>query len=51
VPKDLFSCNGFQGQYIFIIPSKHLTIVRMGLKEDPEFDVNEFLRDIIASIQ
>jgi CubicO group peptidase (beta-lactamase class C family) len=51
VPKDLFSCNGFQGQYIFIIPSKHLTIVRMGLKEDPEFDVNEFLSEIIGSIQ
>jgi len=51
VPKDLFSCNGFQGQYIFIIPSKEMIIVRTGLAEDPEFDVNEFLSDIIASIQ
>ena len=51
VPEDVFSCNGFQGQYIFIIPGRHLTVVRMGLKEDPEFDVNGFLRDIIASVQ
>lgn len=50
VPRDLYSCNGFQGQYIFIIPSKGLTIVRMGLAADPKFDVNEFLKNIIASI-
>ena len=50
VPRDLYSCNGFQGQYIFIIPSKGLTIVRMGLAADPKFDVNEFLKEIIASI-
>lgn len=50
VPRDLYSCNGYQGQYIFIIPSTGLTIVRMGLTEDPKFNVNEFLKDIIASI-
>ena len=51
VPKDLFSANGFQGQFVFIIPSKDLVIVRTGLAEDPEFDVNEFLRDILNSIE
>jgi len=51
VPKDLFSANGFQGQFVFIIPSKEIVIVRTGLTEDPEFDVNGFLRDILASIE
>ncbi len=51
VPTDLFSCNGFQGQYVFIIPSKHLVIVRTGLKENPNFDVNKFLSEIISNIQ
>ena len=51
VPKDLFSANGFQGQFVFIIPSKDIVIVRTGLTEDPEFDVNGFLRDILASIK
>jgi len=51
VPKDLFSCNGYQGQWVFIIPSKELVIVRTGLTEDPEFDVNGFLKDILNSIE
>lgn len=50
-PTDLYSCNGFQGQHIFIIPSKDLVIVRMGLKEDPGFDFNNFLKEITASIK
>lgn len=50
VPKDMFSCNGYQGQYVFIIPSKDLVIVRTGLKENPDFNVNNFLSEIISSI-
>jgi len=51
VSKDLFSCNGYQGQYVFIIPSKKLVVVRFGLTENPEFNVNTFLNEIISSIQ
>lgn len=50
VPKDLFSCNGYQGQHVFIIPSKDVVIVRMGLTENPEFDFDTFLKGILASI-
>lgn len=50
-PNDLFSCDGYQGQHIFIIPSKDLVIVRMGLTEAPEFDFNQLLKEILASIQ
>ncbi len=50
VPKDLFSCNGYQGQHVFIIPSKDLVIVRTGLAEEPEFDVNNFLSTIVKSV-
>jgi len=51
VPKDLFSCNGYQGQRVFIIPSKDIVIVRMGLTEDSDFNFDEFLKDILATIQ
>jgi len=51
VPKDLFSCNGFQGQMVFIIPSKHLVVVRTGLTEDPEFDFNAFLKGILEGVK
>ncbi len=50
VPKDLFSANGYQGQFVFIIPSKELVVVRTGLAEAPNFDVNTFLSDIIAAL-
>ncbi|WP_291867405.1 serine hydrolase [Maribacter sp.] len=51
VPRDMYSANGFQGQYVMVIPSKDLVVVRMGLAENPIFDVNAFLRDIIKSIK
>ena len=51
VPSDLYSANGFQGQYVFVIPSKSLVIVRTGLAEEPEFDVNGFLSSVIAAIR
>ena len=50
-PKDLFSCNGYQGQWVIIIPSKELVIVRTGLVEDPDFDINGFLKDILSSME
>tara|TARA_R110002050_G_scaffold16019_2_gene49147 strand:- start:247705 stop:249033 length:1329 start_codon:yes stop_codon:yes gene_type:complete len=50
VPRDLFSANGFQGQRVFIIPSKDLVIVRTGLAEEPEFNINTFLSEILSAI-
>lgn len=50
VPRDLFSANGFQGQHVFVIPSEDLVIVRFGLAEHPEFDVNVFLKEIIQAV-
>ncbi|MFT6929904.1 MAG: CubicO group peptidase (beta-lactamase class C family) [Sediminicola sp.] len=51
VPRDLYSANGYEGQYVFIIPSKELVIVRTGLAEDPIFDINEFISEVIATIK
>lgn len=51
VPRDLYSANGYQGQYVFVIPSKDLVVVRTGLMEEPDFDVNGFLREVVQAIQ
>ena len=51
VPRDLYSANGYQGQYVFVMPSKDLVIVRTGLAEDPEFDVNKFISEVIKAIK
>lgn len=50
VPKDLFSCNGYEGQHVFIIPSKDLVVVRTGLAEEPYFDVNGILSNIVKAV-
>ena len=50
VPRDMFYCNGYQGQQVAIIPSKDLVVVRMGLTEYPDFNFNAFLGGITQSI-
>ncbi len=51
-PKDVYSCNGFQGQIIFIIPAHDMVIVRMGLKgENDGFDFNGLLKGVIGSLK
>jgi CubicO group peptidase (beta-lactamase class C family) len=47
-PDDMFFADGYQGQYIFIIPSLHVVIVRLGAGEDG-FDANNFLKEVVAS--
>jgi CubicO group peptidase (beta-lactamase class C family) len=51
VPKEMYYCSGYQGQMVAIFPSHDLVIVRMGLKEDPEFDFNGLLSGIVGSLK
>jgi CubicO group peptidase (beta-lactamase class C family) len=51
VPSDLFMCKGHDGQFIFIIPSLHLVVVRTGFSKDKSFDSQKFLTSIISAIQ
>ncbi len=50
-PKDMFSANGYQGQRVFIIPSKDLVIVRFGLIGDAGVDFNTFLQEVTEAVQ
>jgi len=47
VPVDLFYADGYGGQFIYIIPSKKLVVVRLGLHKIRE---NKFLKEVIAAI-
>ena len=53
VPEDMFSCNGHDGQQIYIIPSKDLVVVVLGYSPKPDkvIDFNGLLRDIIAECE
>lgn len=50
-PRDLYYCSGYQGQMIAIIPSLDMVIVRLGLKENPAFNFNGFLKGIISAVK
>lgn len=43
-PADMYYADGYAGQYVFIIPSKKLIIVRLGFEN---FNENELLRNIL----
>lgn len=52
-PEDMFSCQGHDGQEIYIIPSKELVVVVLGYSPKPDhvIDFNGLLRDIIAAVK
>jgi hypothetical protein len=50
VPGDMYYCDGYAFEDIYIIPSKKLVAVRLGLMLDHSFDENAFLKSIIESI-
>ena len=49
VPQDAFFAEGHWGQYIVVIPSKHMVIVRTGDERDSTaLDVDTFVKDAMA---
>ncbi|MBF0666277.1 MAG: serine hydrolase [Brevundimonas sp.] len=51
IPADAISANGNRGQYVIIVPSRKIVIVRRG--EDPagaRFDHIAFTRDVLAAL-
>ena len=52
VPRDTFAAMGNRGQYVVIMPSRDIVIVRRG--EDPvgtRFDIVAFTRDVLAAME
>jgi len=50
VPRDLFMCCGHDGQYIYIIPSLQLVVVRTGFSKNDDFDPQKFLTSVVESL-
>lgn len=53
VPEDMYSCNGHEGQRIFIVPSKELVVVVLGYspKAGGGMDFETLLKDIVDTIK
>ena len=49
VPSSMYSFNGYQGQYVFILPEQDLVIVRMGLTKNADLDA--LISGVIESIK
>lgn len=51
VPRDMYSLRGFEGQYVTIIPSRKLVVVRMGLSlKEKAWDHEQFLVDVLEAL-
>lgn len=51
VPADAFFCQGFEGQFVTVIPSRKLVIVRLGASVPFEaWDHNAFVAEILAAV-
>ena len=53
VPEDAYAFQGHYGQYVIVIPSMELVVVRMGMTfgdGGKAFDKQQFLKSIIASL-
>jgi CubicO group peptidase (beta-lactamase class C family) len=48
-PPDLFCADGFEGQNVFIIPSRQLVVVRLGLTKG-KFNADRFLGDVLDAL-
>lgn len=50
LPADSFTMNGFEGQFVLIVPSKQLVVVRLGCSpEEKYFDEVKFFKEIVAN--
>ena len=49
VPVSMYSFNGYQGQYVFVLPEQNLVIVRMGLTKNADLD--KLVSGIISAIK
>lgn len=50
IPKDTFAAMGNRGQYLVIIPSRDLVIVRRGYDSgDNRFDIEAFTKDVVEA--
>jgi len=51
LPEDAYAAMGHYGQYVMIVPSKDLVVVRLGMTFPPKmFDRAALLRDVLDTL-
>jgi CubicO group peptidase (beta-lactamase class C family) len=50
VPEDCFSCEGYEGQYVWVIPSRDLVVVRLAMEHGRRLGSAAFLKTVISAL-
>jgi CubicO group peptidase (beta-lactamase class C family) len=50
VPTDAFEAEGFEGQHVLVIPSKHLVVVRLGVTHSNGVNFSKFVAAVIRAL-
>ncbi len=51
VPADMYMMDGYEGQRVYVVPSKKLVVVRLGQCKRGGFDHNMFLSNVIECVK
>lgn len=51
VPDGAYAAEGHDGQYVVVIPSRNMVIVRLGVSRGGSWDQGAFLKDVLAAAE
>ena len=51
LPADCFACEGYEGQYVWVVPGMDLVVVRMAMEHGRKLDPDVFLPEIINALR
>jgi CubicO group peptidase (beta-lactamase class C family) len=51
LPEDCYSCEGYEGQYIWVIPSKDLVVVRMACEHGRKLNPDVFVPAVMGALR
>ena len=51
LPADCFACEGYEGQYVWVVPGSDLVVVRMAMEHGRRLDPDVFLPEIIDALR
>jgi CubicO group peptidase (beta-lactamase class C family) len=50
LPADCFSCEGYEGQYIWVVPSRDLVVVRLACEHGSKLQPDTFLPEVLRAL-
>jgi CubicO group peptidase (beta-lactamase class C family) len=50
IPADCYACEGYEGQYVWVVPSMDLVVVRMAMEHGQRLDPDVFLPAVIKAL-